>query len=151
MTITACFYSYPESCIIDGSVKDKKLLIHSLKFYEDKSIQDIGELLKIRKNTIWINKHEPLKTVVKHGKEFDIFGENSNEMQALTDVWMDLKNNNRVELLNDFAFKDNEVQANSLKILVKALNNELFRESRGENILSGVVIHRRTIPHYRLR
>jgi hypothetical protein len=126
--ITACFYSYQESCIIDGSVKDKKLIIHSLNFYENASIQNIGNLLKSRKNQIWINKHEPLKTVIPHARQFDIFGDDSKEMQALTDTWLDMKNTNRVELLNEFRLKDNEAQSNALKILLKSLTNELFKE-----------------------
>jgi hypothetical protein len=126
--ITSCFYSYTESCIIDASVKDKKLIIHTFNFYKYASIQDIGDLLKLKENKIWINKHEPLKTVIPKVYEFDIFGDDSNELMVLTDVWLDLKNNNRVEVLNNFKLSDTEAQSNALKILVKALNYELFKE-----------------------
>ncbi|MBP5976611.1 hypothetical protein HW132_28730 [Brasilonema sp. CT11] len=148
--ITACFYSFEESCIIQGKVVENNLVIHTLDFYKNTSIQYVGEILLIHKNKtqLWINTHEPLKTIVGFAYEFDILGDNSNEIQALEDVWLDLKNSQRIKA--NLTFRENsKSQEMALKILLKGLNKELFKKPVKNLMTATVKKHSSSIARYR--
>jgi hypothetical protein len=140
---TACYYTFKESCIICGEVDSQKnLIITEMEWLKNTSLPGFAARLRFyEKDTkIWSNLHQGLKNLMPKIKEFDIDGENIMESQSLDDIWLSLRDENKI-IIDCDAIAEGEVFRKALKILVKSFADDLYRNRL--NILNSGSVRRR--------
>jgi hypothetical protein len=140
----ACYYNYDESTILTGYVglckeeKIKKVVVESSTFYQNKLPDFISQEVKKYGLSIWINKSETLKKALGlscNEIEFDIT--NEQEIQELRGLFDGLMAQKRIVANGDIVLSNTETCANAAKILLRALNDDLWGQPAGRVIAGG--------------
>lgn len=122
----ACFYSFEDSCILQGVVRwDKKLVISKENHFTNASKNEVANFIKFTSKP-WINKHQYFLDAVDdyyYCLDFD----DESDLAMLEDGMKELKYNDRLIYIAEKTQTQNRDKC--LQILVKALNYYLNKNS----------------------
>ena len=119
----ACYYSYDQTCILDGVVSiNKELIIREEHNFEKKDITVIGDYLKKFNTKIWVNKHDYFRDVLNNCYYLDF--QDQQDCEQLSDLFRALLGCDRIKF--QYEKQTNTYREKALPILVKALSYALF-------------------------
>lgn len=113
----ACFYSYPDTCILQGVISwDKKLIIVKEYWYQNASKTNVADVIKFTEP--WINKNSYLADMLGGCYCTDFSDEN--DLMMLEDGFKELKDGGRI--VYEAEKTDTKNRDKCLQILTKALS-----------------------------
>jgi hypothetical protein len=143
-SVVACYYDYNGTHILTGYIgwckedKLKKVVIDSASFYENKLPDFVSQEIKKYGFSMWINKSQSLKKALGlscNEIEFDVT--NQMELEELQGLFEGLKAQKRIVVTGDAVLPKNESCSNATKILLRALNDDLWGQPAGRVIAGG--------------
>lgn len=117
-----CYYSYPDTAIIQAVVDCQKRLIISREFHFQKAPK--AEIAKVLKNlTVFVNKNDYFANSLGYLKAYYLDFDDEADLEMLTDEFAELLDNNRV--IYEAEKTKTKHREQCLQMAVKALNESL--------------------------